>query len=136
MVGIGVPRRDEKPLRELGRDNGVKAGSLSVGLAEMASGKCLLLPGDHIIPNNLTMPVKRRKVLLAICRLAVVASCPTRAAPISIWPARMPVPMPRKVAPAVLATPAAVAPARALWGSHSRRTKNNDLSFYNTSDIF
>ena len=47
----------------------------------MASGKCLLLPGDHIIPNNLTMPVKRRKVLLAICRLAVVASCPTPRSP-------------------------------------------------------
>jgi len=23
---------------------------------DIASGKCLLLPGDHIIPNNLTMP--------------------------------------------------------------------------------
>ena len=23
---------------------------------EIASGKCLLLPGDNIIPNNLTMP--------------------------------------------------------------------------------
>ena len=24
---------------------------------EIASGKCLLLPGDNIIPNNLTMPL-------------------------------------------------------------------------------
>jgi hypothetical protein len=46
----------EKPLRELGRNNGDKTGGLSIGLAEMASGKCLLLPDDHIIPNNLTMP--------------------------------------------------------------------------------
>jgi len=29
---------------------------LSVGSVAIASGKCLLLPGDHIIPNNLTMP--------------------------------------------------------------------------------
>jgi len=42
----------------LGRNNGDKAGGLSIGLAEIASGKCLLLSGDHIIPNNLTMPEK------------------------------------------------------------------------------
>ena len=29
---------------------------LSVGSADIASGKCRLLPGDHSIPNNLTMP--------------------------------------------------------------------------------
>jgi hypothetical protein len=43
---------------------------------EIASGKCLLLPGDNIIPNNLTMPkriivladraVKQRKRQLAV----------------------------------------------------------------------
>src|SRR5438309_11085930 len=51
-----VPPRDEKPLRELGQHNGDKAGCLSVGSVAIASGKCLLLPGDTIIPNNLTMP--------------------------------------------------------------------------------
>jgi len=25
-------------------------------LADITSGKCFLLPGDNIIPNNLTMP--------------------------------------------------------------------------------
>jgi hypothetical protein len=55
-VRVGVPRRDEKPLRKLGRNNGYGAGRLSVGSVEIASGKCLLLPGDNIIPNNLTMP--------------------------------------------------------------------------------
>src|SRR2546430_15854074 len=59
MVCVGVPRRDEKPLRELGRNTGDKAGGLSVGSVTIASGKCLLLPGDHIIPNNLTMPFGR-----------------------------------------------------------------------------
>jgi hypothetical protein len=37
-----------------------------------------------------------------------------RAAPISPWPAWMSVPLPRQVAPAVRATPAAVATASAL----------------------
>src|SRR5207247_6776928 len=55
-VRIGVPQRDEKPLRKLGRNNGYGAGRLSVGSVAVASGKCLLLPGDNIIPNNLTMP--------------------------------------------------------------------------------
>jgi hypothetical protein len=27
---------------------------------EIASGKCLLLPGDNIIPNNLTMPPRAK----------------------------------------------------------------------------
>jgi hypothetical protein len=33
---------------------------LSVGSVAIASGKCLLLPGDHLIPDNLTMPVLRK----------------------------------------------------------------------------
>ena len=47
----------------------------------------------------------------------------------------MPVPMPRKVAPAVLAT---LRPWRlpGLYGVPIAGVKNNDLSFYNTSDIF
>ena len=53
---VGVPRRDAQPLRELGRNHGDKAGGLSVGSVAIASRKCLLLPGDTIIPNNLTMP--------------------------------------------------------------------------------
>ena len=43
-------------MRELGRHSRDGAGRLSVGSADLASGKCLVLPGDHIIPNNLTMP--------------------------------------------------------------------------------
>jgi hypothetical protein len=31
---------------------------------EIASGKCLLLPGDNIIPNNLTMPIKQQETHL------------------------------------------------------------------------
>ena len=31
-------------------------GSLSIGSVAIASGKRLLLPGDTLIPNNLTMP--------------------------------------------------------------------------------
>jgi hypothetical protein len=30
----------------------------------IASGKCLLLPGDYIIPNNLTMPIISPKLQL------------------------------------------------------------------------
>ena len=47
-------REDAKPFRELGRNYRYGAGCLSVGSMEIASGKCLLLPGDNIIPNNLT----------------------------------------------------------------------------------
>ena len=57
-VRIGVPRRDANPLRTLGRDHGDGAGRRSAGSAAMASEPCLLLPGDTIIPNNLTMPVE------------------------------------------------------------------------------
>src|SRR5437667_6556495 len=56
VVRVGVPRRDAKTLRELGRNYQYGAGRLSVGSVEIASGKCLLLPGDNIVPNNLTMP--------------------------------------------------------------------------------
>ena len=38
----------------MGRNNGYGAGRLSVGSVEIAPGKCLLSPGDNIIPNNLT----------------------------------------------------------------------------------
>ena len=31
-------------------------GGLSIGSVAIASGKRLLLPGDTLIPNNLTMP--------------------------------------------------------------------------------
>src|SRR5262249_15653949 len=43
-------------LRELGGNNGYGAGRLSIGSADMASEKCLPLPGDTIIPNNSTIP--------------------------------------------------------------------------------
>src|SRR5262249_53406174 len=56
---IGVSRRDEESLRELGRNHGYGAGGLSVGSVDIAPGKRLLLPGDTIIPNNLTMPILR-----------------------------------------------------------------------------
>ena len=56
-VRVGVPRREATPLRALGRNHGYEAGRLSAGSVEIAPGKCLLLPGDHIIPNNLTMPL-------------------------------------------------------------------------------
>ncbi len=46
---------------KLGRNNGYGAGRLSVGSVAIASGKCLLLPGDNIIPNNLTMPRNTEK---------------------------------------------------------------------------
>ena len=38
----------------MGGNNGDKAGRLKGGSVAIASGKCLLLPGDTIIPNNLT----------------------------------------------------------------------------------
>src|SRR5207248_11269474 len=51
-----VPPRDAHPRRELGRHHGDTAGGLSVGSVAIAPGKRLLLPGDTLIPNNLTMP--------------------------------------------------------------------------------
>ena len=36
---------------------------LSIGSVAIASGKRLLLPGDHIIPNNLTMPARAQAAL-------------------------------------------------------------------------
>ena len=62
MALVTVPPRDAQPLRELGRHHGDKAGCLSVKSAEIASGQCLLLPGDTIIPNNLTRPCTRRRL--------------------------------------------------------------------------
>src|SRR5262249_44315088 len=55
-VRAGVPPRDAAAIRELGGNHGDKAGCLSVGSVPIASGKCFLLPGDNIIPNNLTIP--------------------------------------------------------------------------------
>ena len=56
VVRVGVSGGDAEPLRELGGNHGKQTGGLSVGSVASASGKRLLLPGDHIIPNNLTMP--------------------------------------------------------------------------------
>ena len=47
----------------MGRNHGDKAGGLSVGSVAIASGKRLLLPGDTIIPNNLTMPCHGKRVM-------------------------------------------------------------------------
>ena len=44
-------------MRELGGNNGDKAGRLKGGSMAIMSGQYLLLPGDNIIPNNLTMPL-------------------------------------------------------------------------------
>src|SRR5262249_17576236 len=55
-VRARVPQRDAAAIRELGGNNGDKAGRLKGGSVAIAAGKYLLLPGDHIIPNNLTMP--------------------------------------------------------------------------------
>jgi hypothetical protein len=41
----------------LGRNYRYGEGRLTVRSVEISSGKCLLLPGDKIIPNNLTMPI-------------------------------------------------------------------------------
>ena len=42
----------------MGGNHGDKAGCLSVESVAIVSGKCPLLPGDNIIPNNLTMPLQ------------------------------------------------------------------------------
>ena len=55
-VRAGVPERDGAAIRELGGNHGDKAGRLKGGSVAIASGKYLLLPGDDIISNNLTMP--------------------------------------------------------------------------------
>src|SRR5262249_5443535 len=57
VVRVGVPPSDAAALRELGCNHGDKAGRLSVGSVAIVSGKCLLWPGNTIIPNNLTMPL-------------------------------------------------------------------------------
>src|SRR5262245_47572735 len=56
-VRAGVPQRDEAAIRELGGNHGDKAGRLKGGSAAITSRKYLQLPGDTIIPNNLTMPL-------------------------------------------------------------------------------
>jgi hypothetical protein len=55
-VRAGVSHRDAAALRELSGNHGDTAGRLKGGSVAITSGKYLLLPGDHIIPNNLTMP--------------------------------------------------------------------------------
>src|SRR5439155_8623371 len=45
-------------------NNGDKAGGLKGGSVEITSGKHLLLPGDTIIPNNLTMPLQFLRLCL------------------------------------------------------------------------
>jgi hypothetical protein len=45
----------------LGGNNGDKAGRLKGGAVAITSGKYLLLPGDHIISNNLTMPDEEQR---------------------------------------------------------------------------
>jgi hypothetical protein len=55
-VRAEVPPSDAAAIGELGGHTRDKAGRLKSGSVAIASGKCLLLPGDHIIPTNLTMP--------------------------------------------------------------------------------
>src|SRR5262249_35270643 len=57
LVVISRRVQGHDPLRELGRNHGYGAGRLSVRSVAIVSGTCLLLPGDNIIPNNLTMPL-------------------------------------------------------------------------------
>lgn len=58
VVRVGVPRSEAQPLRALGRNDGYGAGRLRVGSVAIASGTCLLVPGDTLIPNNVTMPLR------------------------------------------------------------------------------
>src|SRR5262249_25944591 len=56
VVGVGVSRRDEKPLRALGPNHGHRASDVRAELVGCQAEKCLLLPGADISPNKLTMP--------------------------------------------------------------------------------
>ncbi len=56
VVGVGVSSRDEKSLRALGPHHGHRASSVRAELIGCQVEKCLLLPGDDISPNKLTMP--------------------------------------------------------------------------------
>ena len=56
IVGVDVSSRDEKPLRALGPNHGPRASSVRAELVGCQAEKCLLLPGDDISPNKLTMP--------------------------------------------------------------------------------
>jgi hypothetical protein len=49
-------------MRAWGGNHGDKAGRLKGRSVAIASGKYLLLPGDNIIPNNLTMPSATRRI--------------------------------------------------------------------------
>jgi len=65
VVRVGVPRRDAKPLRELGRNDRDKAGGLSAGSVSIEPKVPLLLSGDGINPNNLTMPIGLSSAMLS-----------------------------------------------------------------------
>src|SRR5262245_24869045 len=56
VVGVGVSKRDEKPLHALGPNHGHRASGVRAELVGCQAEKCLLLPGDDISPNKLTMP--------------------------------------------------------------------------------
>jgi hypothetical protein len=56
VVGVGVSRRDEKPLRALDPNHGHRASGVRAELVGCQAEKCLLLPGDDISPEKLTMP--------------------------------------------------------------------------------
>src|SRR5262249_55254017 len=57
-----VPPRDDKPLRELGRNYRDKAGGLRAGSVSIEPKMRPLLSGDGINPNNLTMPQRGIKL--------------------------------------------------------------------------
>src|SRR6266850_8521093 len=48
VVGVGVSRRDEIPLRALGPNHGHRASGVRAEVVGCQAEKCLLLPGDDI----------------------------------------------------------------------------------------
>ena len=78
-VRAGVPQRDEAAIRELGGNNG-DSGPPTGRAVAITSGKYLRLPGDNIIPNNLTMPSYRLLLLRsAWCVRGIAAVMMSRA---------------------------------------------------------
>ena len=59
----GVPPRDAAAIRELGGNHGDEAGRLKGESVAIVSRKYLLLPGDTIIPNNLTIPEAAKRLM-------------------------------------------------------------------------
>ena len=56
LSALAYRDRDEKPLRALGPNHGHRASGVRAELVGCQAEKCLLLPGDDISPNKLTMP--------------------------------------------------------------------------------